>query len=324
MRTMRHYGLAALGFAIAALMSPAPVRAADTVVVGTVGSPSANLWPLFIGIEKGFFTAENIKVDLIYIPASANAIQQLAAGSLDMSFSTGLVDPIRAAEQGAALGIARFEIQAPPYALLAKASIKSLKELKGKVISVGGPKDITRLYVDRMLAPHGLKAGDVDYVYAGATVARAQALLTNAVDAAILLPPSNFQVQNQGYNDLGLAMEYAPELPFSGTMANKAWAARNPDVLKRVLAAESKSTEYFYDDPNRAEVVSLLVRLSGQNVGDVEKAYDFFRKNNFFDRTGKISRVKLHALLDALVALGDLPARGNVERFLLPGTQLSD
>jgi len=35
--------------------------------------------------------------------------------------------------------------------------------------------------------------------------------------------------------------------------------------------------------------------------------------------------VKLNALTDALVSLGDLPARGNIERFLLPGVaQLSD
>ena len=83
--------------------------------------------------------------------------------------------------QGAGLGIARIEIQAPPYALIAKSSIKSLKDLKGKVISVGGPKYITRIYVDRMLAPHGLKTGDYDYVYAGAPTARAQALLGGAV-----------------------------------------------------------------------------------------------------------------------------------------------
>src|ERR1700742_5372839 len=101
MPMIRAFGRAVLGLALAMLMSGAPARAADTVTIGTVGSPSANLWPLFIGTEKGFFTAENIKVDLIYIPASAPAIQQLAAGSLDMSFSTGLVDPIRAAGQGA-------------------------------------------------------------------------------------------------------------------------------------------------------------------------------------------------------------------------------
>src|SRR6185503_12262086 len=120
-------------------LSVAPARAVDTVTIGTVGSPSANLWPLFIGIEKGYYTAENIKADLIYIPASASVIQQLSAGSLDMSMSTGIVDPIRAIDQGAALAITRFEVQVPPYALLAKSSIKSLKDLKGKVISVGGP-----------------------------------------------------------------------------------------------------------------------------------------------------------------------------------------
>ena len=325
MAMMRMFGRAAFGFAIAALMSVAPARAVDTITIGTVGSPSANLWPLFIGIDKGFFTAENIKPDLVYIPSSAAVIQQLSAGSLDMTMSTGIVDPIRAIDQGAAIALTRFEVQVPPYALLAKSSIKSLKDLKGKLISVGGPKDITRLYVDRMLASQGLKTGDYDYVYAGATTARAQALLGGAVDAAILLPPSNFQVQNQGYNDLGLAMKYAPELAFSGTVVNKAWAARSADALKRVLAAQNKSIEYLYDAKNRADVVRILVKVSGQKMDDVEKSYDFFNNNNFFDRTGKISRPKMNALIDALVGLGDVKAPGNIERFLLPGVaQLTD
>ena len=325
MRMLRGIAPAVLGFAIASLMAVAPARAADTVTIGTVGSPSANLWPLFIGVEKGFYTAENVKPDLVYIQSSASVIQQLSAGSLDMSMSTGIVDPIRAIDQGAAIALTRFEVQVPPYALLAKSSIKSLQDLKGKIVSVGGPKDITRLYVDRMLAAQGLKAGDYDYHYAGATTARAQALLSGAVDAAILLPPSNFQVQNQGYNDLGLAMQYAPELAFSGTVVNKAWAARSADLLKRVLAAQSKSTEYLYDSKNRSEVVNILVKVSGQKLEDVDKSYDFFTKNNFFDRTGKISRAKMTALIEALVGLGDVKTAGNIERFLLPGVaQLSN
>jgi NitT/TauT family transport system substrate-binding protein len=322
---IRTIGRGLLGLLAVALLTAAPVRAADTVTIGTVGSPSANLWPLFIGLDKGFFAAENLKIDVVYVPASAAVIQQLAAGSLDMTMSTGLVDPIRAIDQGAALAIARFEVQAPPYVMMAKSTIKSLKELKGKVISVGGAKDITRLYADRMLAPNGLKPGEYDFIYAGATTARAQALLGGAVDAAILLPPSNFQVQTAGYNDLGLTIQYAPELPFSGTVANKAWAGRNQDVLKRVLAAQSKGIEFLYDDRNRAETVRILVAVSGLKAEDVEKSYDFFRKNDFFDRTGKISRTKLNALLDALVSLGDLQARGDVQRFLLPSVaQLSD
>src|ERR1700730_12861995 len=325
MRMLIVLGRAALGVTIAASLWLSPARAVDSVTIGTVGSPSANLWPLFIGLEKGFYTAENLKADVVYIQTSAAVIQQLSAGSLDMTMSTGIVDPLRAIDQGAALALTRFEVQVPPYALMAKASIKSLADLKGKVISVGGPKDITRLYVDRMLAPQGLKTGDYDYVYAGATTARAQALLGGAVDAAILLPPSNFQIQDQGYNDLGLAMQYAADLAFSGTVVNKAWALRSGDMLKRVLAAQSKSTDYLYDPKNRAEVVNILVKVSGQKLEDVDKSYDFFNKNNFFDRTSKISRVKMNALIDALVGLGDVKAPGNIERFLLPGVaQLSD
>src|SRR5262249_25711140 len=121
------------------LIAAAPVPAADAVVLGPLGSVSANRWPLFIGLDKGFFAAENIKPDLVYIPASAAVIQQLAAGSLDMTISTGLVDPIRAIDQGAALGILRFDVQAPPYALIGKPTVKTLKELKRKIIPLPRP-----------------------------------------------------------------------------------------------------------------------------------------------------------------------------------------
>src|SRR5262245_65732234 len=112
-----------------------------------------------------------------------------------------------------------------------------------------------------MLGPNGLKPGDYDFVYAGATTARAQALLSGAVDAAIVLPPSNFQLQAAGFNDLGLTVEYAPELPFSGTAVSKAWASRNQDVLRRVLAVQAKSIEYFYDDRNQIGRASCRERV---------------------------------------------------------------
>ena len=76
---------------------------------------------------------------------------------------------------------------------------------------------------------------------------------------------------------------------------------------------------------NRAEAARILVGVSSQKPDDVERSYDFFRQNSFFDRSGRISRAKLSALLDALVSLGDLPSAGNIERFLLPGVaQLAD
>jgi ABC-type nitrate/sulfonate/bicarbonate transport system substrate-binding protein len=310
--------------AVLATLAAAPSHAADSVTVGTVGSASANLWPVFISLDKGFFTERNLKVDIVYVPSSAQVIQQLTSGSLDVTMSTGLVDPIRAIEKGSPIAIVRLEAQSPPYALVAKPSIKSYAELKGKVISVGGPKDITRIYVERMLAPSGVKPGEFDMVFAGATSARAQALLANAVDAAILLPPFNFQAVAQGFHELGLTVDFAPELPFSGTVVNLPWAKAHPDVMARVLAAHAKATAWFEDDRNRAEAVRIMVEASKLKPDEVEKAYDFFRKGKFFEPTGKVSRKRLAALVDALVGLGDIP-KIEVERLVLPGvTQLAD
>jgi ABC-type nitrate/sulfonate/bicarbonate transport system substrate-binding protein len=307
-----------------ATLAAAPSRAADSVTIGTVGSASANLWPVFIGLNKGFFAEHNVKIDLVYVPSSAQMIQQLTSGSLDITMSTGLVDPIRAIDKGSPIAIVRLEAQSPPYALVAKSTIKNLKDLKGKVISLGGPKDITRIYVERMLAPSGIKPGEFDMVFAGATSARTQALLSGAVDAAILLPPFNFQAVAQGYNELGLTVDFAPELPFSGTVVNLAWANAHRDLLERVLAAHAKSIAWFEDDRNRAEAVKMMVEASKLKPDEVEKSYDFFRKGKFFEPTGKISRKKIGALVDALVSLGDM-TKVDVERLILPGVaQTSD
>src|SRR5262249_55991523 len=92
--------------------------------------------------------------------------QQPTAGSIDVALSTGLADPMRAIDKGSPIAIVRIEMQAPPYALLAKPAIKTWADLKGKTISIGGPKDITRIYLERMAGPNGLKPGDYHTVFA--------------------------------------------------------------------------------------------------------------------------------------------------------------
>jgi ABC-type nitrate/sulfonate/bicarbonate transport system substrate-binding protein len=239
--------------------------------------------------------------------------------------STGLADPIRAVAMGAPIAVLRIEVQAPPYDLLAKPDIKRLDELKGKVISLGGPKDITRIYVQRMLAPHGVQSGQYDMVFAGATAARASALLAGAVDAAILLPPFNFQLKAKGFSDLGLTVDYVKDLPFSGTAVNVAWANAHKDTLEKLLRAHNKSVAWFADRSNRSQAVAMLKAASGLSQDDVEKAYDFFRDGNFFEPTGAVSKSKLTALAEAMRSLGDLPAALDIDKVMLPGvTKVTD
>src|SRR4051812_44428651 len=119
-----------VALALSAVGLPAP-SFAQKVTMGSVGSASASLWPAYIGIKNKFFEAEGIEADLVFAPSNAGVNQQVAAGSLDLGLNSGLVDPIRAIEKGAPSALVRLEISPAPYALLAKANINSVADLRG-------------------------------------------------------------------------------------------------------------------------------------------------------------------------------------------------
>jgi NitT/TauT family transport system substrate-binding protein len=317
--------LSAVGaIALATIIAP-PTHAAEKVTIGAVGQASANFWPVLIALDKGYFTDEGVEAEVSYVPSSAALTQQITAGSLDICMSTGLVDPIRAVSMGAPIAVLRVDVVAPPYALLAKPGIKSIAELKGKLISLGGAKDITRIYVERMLEPNGVKPGEFDMVFAGATAARAQALFAGAVDAAILFPPFNFQAVARGFNQLGLTIDYVKDLPFSGIVVNVNWANAHKELVQKLLRAHARGLAFFEDASNREEAVRILQTASGLKREDVEKSYDFQRDGHYFDTTFKVPLSKLKALAQAMAGLGDLPGALDVNKVVLPGvTETTD
>jgi NitT/TauT family transport system substrate-binding protein len=308
-----------------AVQFPAPTQAADTVLVGSVDPSSANLWPLYIGQKLGYFDAAGLNIDLIFAPSNAAVVQQLAAGSYDIAPSAGMVDPVRAIEKGAPEAIVRIVIQAPPYALLAKPAIKSMKELKGKTIMLGGAKDITRIFAERMLGPNGVKPSDYDMLFAGATSARFAALQSGAVDAALLTVPFNFYADSAGFSNLGFTFDYLPDMPFAGMAVNRNWAMANRSRVERFLDVYNKSIAWFAERKNRDEAVRMMVATSKLNEADVARAYDFLHDKNLFEPTGRVSKARLGTVVQALRELGDIPADFAVERLLLPGiTQVTD
>ena len=292
---MKRFAQALRLFAVVGLAAPvvATSVAAQTVVtMGSVGSSSANGWPSYVAIEKGFFAAAGIKHDL--------------------------VDPIRAIQKGAPIAIIRIEVQVPPYSLLAKSNIKSLKDLKGKLISLGGAKDITRIFVEQMLEPNGVKPGEFDMTFAGATSARFSALQAGAVDAAILTPPFNFHAQTAGFTLLGHSVEYV-DMPFAGISVNTNWAVANKATTEKLIKVYNDSMAWLYDPKNRDEAVEILMKVSKIKKDDVEKAYDFLIGGKYFEPTGKVSKSRLNKLADALKTLGDIPQDFAVETLFLPG-----
>jgi ABC-type nitrate/sulfonate/bicarbonate transport system substrate-binding protein len=187
----RYAALAVAAHLAMAISWIAPARAESKIVEGFV-SNGALQWPEYVANELGWFRENGVSVDLLSV--GPGAAQQLAAGSLNIGYS-GFPDFVRATNQGAPVKIVINAVNQPPYAVYAKSAIKSIADLKGKTVSIGGIKDVTLIYMEAFIASAGLKAADLDFVYAKATQDRLAALMSGGADAAILIRPPRFARQ---------------------------------------------------------------------------------------------------------------------------------
>ena len=303
--------------ALTVLLFAGASHAADKVLLGTVGSGGALSWPLYVGLAKGTFAKQGIDVELISAPSSAAVQQQVAAGSVNIG-TGGFVDPIRAIDKGAPMKILRVEAKAAPYVVFAKPSIKSYGELKGKTIMVGGAKDITRIYLERMLTPNGVKPGEYDLVYAGATAARFASLQSGAVDATIITSPFNFKAESAGFTKLGVTTDYVNDFPFAGYSVNTQWAKSHPQQVHAFLKGYADAMAWLVDPKNRSEAVEILIKNTGAVSDDAAKSYDFFKEIDLYDVAGSVPKSGLAKLLVVMKDLGELEGPADISRFYDP------
>ncbi|MGD0151060.1 MAG: ABC transporter substrate-binding protein [Xanthobacteraceae bacterium] len=309
---------------VLALGAPS-ARAAETISTGMIGAANAVGWPWYIGIAKGFFADAGINLDIVYVPTASGLVQQLSAGSLDIVADVGVVEPIHAVEKGAPVGLLRIVGQVSAYEMLAKPAIATVKDLKGKTICIGGLVDINRVYLERIMQANGLKDGDYDITVIGNTAGRFAALKSGAVDATMLAPPVSFFAEDSGFHSVGLIMDYAPDLPFSGTVVSLPYAAQHRDTLVKLLAVIDKSVAWFDDPANRTEAVDIMTNEMKSARAPVERSYDFLRKINYFAPTNAISRARMQNLINAMKALGDIKSDIIPDKIVVPGlTRLVD
>ena len=283
-----------------------------------IGAANAVGWPWYIGIQKGFFADAGIDLDIIYVPTASGLVQQLSAGSLDIVADVGVAEPIHAVEKGAPVGLIRFVGQVSPYEMLAKPTIATIKDLKGKTVCIGGLRDINRVYLERIMGANGLKDGDYDITVIGNTAGRFAALKSGAIDATMLAPPVSFFAEDAGFHSIGTIMDYTPDLPFAGTDVSLAYAAKHRDTLIKMLTAVDKSVAWFNDPANRSEAVDILVKEMKSARAPVERSYDYLRKINYFAPSNAISRKRMQSLIDAMKALGDISTDITPDKIVVP------
>ncbi len=286
-----------------AVLIPGAAQSQIKIVAGMVAHGPVQ-WPQYIAEEFGWFKQDNIELDLVTVGGSG--AQQVAGGSLNIAHS-GYPDFARASLRGAAVKIIISDIIASPYAVFAKPEIKQVADLKGKLVSIGGVTDVTLIYMKGLLASAGLKATDVDFVYAKAAGDRFSALLSGGIDATILNPPTYFKATERGFTNLGDTAPYSKDIPFTVWAANSDWAAKNRAALNAFARDYKRGVEWLYNPANRQQAIEILVKHSKQDPKDSAQAYDYLiTKLKLFGLDGNVSDAAYEKMAEGLVELGDM------------------
>jgi NitT/TauT family transport system substrate-binding protein len=319
MRPKRVIGAICGAFCSVLCLGTPSLKATETIATGMIGAANAVGWPWYIGLQKGFFAEAGINLDVIYVPTASGLVQQLSAGSLDVVADVGVVEPIHAVEKGAPVGLLRIIGRISAYEMVAKPGIASIKDLRGKTICIGGLIDINRVYLERIMTANGLHDGDYDITVVGNTAGRFAALKSGAVDATMLAPPVNFFAEDAGFRNVGMIMDYAGDLPFSGMDVSLAYAGKHRDTLAKLVGVLDKSIAWFDDTAHRGEAIDILAREMKSARDPIERSYDYLRKIDYFAKNNEVSRPRMQNLINEMKALGDVKTDITPDRVVVPG-----
>lgn len=305
-RTLRTRARLALAFAAALVLSAGGAGAQSTqpqpLDVGLTAKTATD-WPLYVSDALGFFKRYGVAPNFIVVGSAAANAQQLAAGSLPIG-ETSSTQVVEAIQGGAPITYALNQVVTPPYTMVAKKDIRSLAQLRGKTIIIGGVNDITHVFLDAMLKPTGLKPDDYTLTYAGGTNERYAALKSGSVDAAMLFPPLDFLALSEGYSDLGNVQKVLPSFPFDGFAVNKAWAQSHSALLVQFMKGYLTGLRWLYNPANKARAVQILADATNTSPVNGAKAYDeFFVQLQAFSHDGMTRNADFEKVLDALAQL---------------------
>jgi ABC-type nitrate/sulfonate/bicarbonate transport system substrate-binding protein len=223
----------------------APALGADTIKFALPGNSMGYL-PLFVAVHRGFFKDEGLDIELPrLIPAMAQ--NALLAGEVQYH---GLADSgLRLAARGLPLKAIFYGADKPMYYLVAQKEIRSIAELKGKIVGVsqfGGTSDLAARLA---LKHYGVEPEkDALLIQIGAEGTRMAALRARSVSAIIVPVPAVAVLRREGYNEVSFVGDVV-EFASNGYSTTDQRIREHPQEVKKVVRALYRGLRYAKENP---------------------------------------------------------------------------
>ena len=167
-----------------------------------VGFPSlaTGFAPSWVAADKGIWKKHGLDVELIFLRGGSRTVSALIGGSVDFIIGSDL-GITTAILQGAALTRVGVTTNTLGYSMVSQPAIKSVRDLKGKVIGITPGRDAAYARVVKLLRDNGMDSNkDVSYLSVGdgGPAARVAALSSGVIHATMFTPPSDMISEKAG------------------------------------------------------------------------------------------------------------------------------
>lgn len=231
--------------------------AADKVVFQLDWLPGGDKAPVYVGIQQGYFQAEDLDVSIASGRGSTDAVTKMASGQSDVGTADiGALMAAKAQDDVPVSAVYAFFTQAPhAFFTLADSDIESIKDIPGKKVATS-PFTSSNAFLPLVLEENGMPADAVTLTKTDPG-ALGPMLMTGNTDA-IIAWVTNTALFTEQAKSAGKEIRVLPwsdaglELYSSSLLAADKFIEERPDVAKRFVRAYAKAVAFTADKPKQA------------------------------------------------------------------------
>ncbi len=242
------------------------------------GGATAQMVPIYMAQEMGYYKEEGLDVTLNYSKGSSDAARQLAAGNVDWGIFSSAAT-MQTIQRGFPLKAIMqvyypdtFDIIVP-----ANSDIKSMADMKGKTIGLsdlaGGEVPMTRASI----VETGLKEGeDVKLVVAGeGDPTTIRSFETDRIQAYAGAKRDLLLIPAQGIETRSITPAAIAAFPGDALSVRAETYDNDPELLVKFVRATLKGRQWGMDNPDKAFEL-LKTKYAAASLGDNPVAPQFW------------------------------------------------
>jgi len=249
--------------------------------------------PIWVADDAGLFKKHGVAVDVKYL-AATSAVQAMVGGGEEV----GLVgnQGIDAKLEGADLTYIASCLPTFVFQLYSRPEIKSVADLKGKVVAVTQPAASTDYATRIVLKKNGLEPDkDVKIMYAQDTNNVLNSLTVGNVAAGILSAPLSIKAKATGSKMLVNITELKIPFLFVGVLSSPKLVREKTEALTRFLRAYIEAMAVIRRD--KETTTKALARYQKTNDREIlDSVYEEYR--DVFPVTPLMTAAEVQAVLD--------------------------